>query len=532
MEAADLAGRGAIASSWAGPRRGFSPTLLPVAVAAVVATLYLLIAPPSADLAAQTYRADVFSDHGFILWDNGWYAGHHVPGYSLLFPPLGGILGVRLAGAFAALAAAALASQLAHRQWGDRALAGALWFAVGSGGLLLTGRMTYLLGVAVALASLAALQADRPRASGALAALACLASPVAGLFLGLSVAAWGAAAPERRRRALAVGTAALLPALLMTILFPEGGDPSFTPSVFWPAIAATATVGLALPREERVLRIGVGLYAATCVTTFLIANPLGGNVCRLGELAAGPLLVCTLRGRMRTRTLIALVLPLAVFQISPPLQEVRRGIDDPSLQPTYYTGLARFLTSRPEAGGFRVEVPFTRNHWEAAILAKTVPLARGWERQLDRRYGPLFYDGRFDAARYRAWLGERAVRYVALPDVALDTSGEAEATLLRRPPAWLRPVWHDAHWHVWAVSGATPLMTGVPGSSRLTLSGFVLRARGAGTAMVRVHDSRWWKVTAGEACASAAPNGMTRVQVRAPGTIRISARMTGSACAG
>ena len=44
--------------------------------------------------------------------------------------------------------------------------------------------------------------------------------------------------------------------------------------------------------------------------------------------------------------------------------------------------------------GERVEVAFTHNHWEAAHLATSVPLARGWERQLDEKANPLFYDGR------------------------------------------------------------------------------------------------------------------------------------------
>ena len=77
-------------------------------------------------------------------------------------------------------------------------------------------------------------------------------------------------------------------------------------------------------------------------------------------------------------------------------------------------------SSSARPGSFRVEIPFTENHWEAAHVAPHVPLARGWERQLDRRYGALFYDGTLTPRRYRAWLDEHAVAYVALPDVPLD----------------------------------------------------------------------------------------------------------------
>ncbi|HEV2059834.1 MAG TPA: hypothetical protein VGR11_10785, partial [Solirubrobacteraceae bacterium] len=83
----------------------------PWVVAALGAAVYLLIAPPSADLAAQEYRADL----GLTLWNNGWFAGHHTPGYSVLFAPLAGTLGVRVTGALAAVAAAALFAPLAQR---------------------------------------------------------------------------------------------------------------------------------------------------------------------------------------------------------------------------------------------------------------------------------------------------------------------------------------------------------------------------------------------------------------------------------
>src|SRR2546428_7460471 len=78
-----------------------------VLLAAEIGAVYLAAGPATADLAAQTYRADLFDRAGFLLWDNGWYGGHHLPGYSLLFPPLGGWLGVPWVGVVALLAATA-----------------------------------------------------------------------------------------------------------------------------------------------------------------------------------------------------------------------------------------------------------------------------------------------------------------------------------------------------------------------------------------------------------------------------------------
>jgi hypothetical protein len=193
----------------------------------------------------------------------------------------------------------------------------------------------------------------------------------------------------------------------------------------------------------------------------------------------------------------------------------------------------RFLQSRPRAGGFRVEIPLTENHWEARHVAggrDGIPLARGWERQLDRRFGALFYDGGLDAAGYRAWLDERAVAYVAVPDVALDAAGRDEARLVDAGLPYLRPVWRNAHWRVFAVTRPTPLASGAGAAARLSPTGVTLRAAGAGDVLVRVHHTRWWRVTAGRACVRAGPGGMTLVRVLAPGTVRLQARIAGSSC--
>ena len=54
--------------------------LAPVLLAAALAGAYLVWEPPSADLAAQTFRADLFAAHGFLIWNNDCYAGHYLPG--------------------------------------------------------------------------------------------------------------------------------------------------------------------------------------------------------------------------------------------------------------------------------------------------------------------------------------------------------------------------------------------------------------------------------------------------------------------
>jgi hypothetical protein len=502
--------------------------VIPWLLAALGAAAYLLIDPPSADLAAQEYRARLVRDAGLTLWDNGWYAGHHTPGYSVLFPPLGAVVGVRVAGALAAVAAAGLFALLARRHWGERAgnLA-ASWFAVGTAATLASGRLTFMLGVAIGIGALLALQSGRLLAAAALAALTTLASPLAALFLVLAIVAWALAGRAAGRAAIVAGPA-LTVGIVLLALFPEGGTEPFVASAFWPALAGAALVAALLPARERALRIGAGLFALACVAAVVIATPLGGNVTRLGALAAGPVVLGALAaGRRNPALLAAVALPLAYWQLYPALRDAVRASGDPSVQAAYHAPLVRFLEGR--RGTFRVEIPFTENHWESLHVARSIPLARGWERQLDRRYGALFYDGRIEARRYRIWLDAHAVAYVALPDVPLDYAARDEARLIERGLPFLRPVWHDEHWRVFAVQRPAPLVQG-PASVTLSADGFTLRARRAGVALVRVRHTRWWRVTSGRACVEAAAGEMTRVRLHARGTVRVQARLTGSTC--
>ena len=516
------------------PRRLLSPWV----VAALGAAVYLLVAPPSADLAAQEYRADL----GLALWNNGWFAGHHTPGYSVLFPPLGHLLGARLTGALAAIAAAMLFTPLAIRHWGPRAGgAAALWFAAAAAAMLLTGRLTFLLGVAIGVGALLALARERRLLAALLAAITTLASPVAGLFVALSVAAWALAAPaEQRVRAwgwgVALGAAALAPVAVTLVLFPEGGDHPLPPLSFWPALAAILAVAALLPAHERALRIGALLYALLLVAAFVVDSPLGGNSTRLGALAAGPVALGALLGRRNPLLLAVLALPLAYWPLHASIRDVVRATGDPSVQASYYRPLMEFLQSRTRVGSFRVEIAPTANHWEARHVAggrDGVALARGWERQLDRRYGAIFYDERLDAATYRAWLDRHAVAYVAVPDVPLDGAGRDEARLVAAGLPYLRQVWRDAHWRVFAVRGRAPLAqgpAGAPASATLSPAGVTIRASGAGPVLVRVRFTRWWRVTGGRGCVSEAGGGMTRVSFSAAGTISLHARLSGDTC--
>jgi hypothetical protein len=66
--------------------------------------VWLAVDPRTPDLAAQVYRVGLFDRVGFAVWDTHWYAGHGVLGYSLIYPPLASLLGMRVLGALCVLA--------------------------------------------------------------------------------------------------------------------------------------------------------------------------------------------------------------------------------------------------------------------------------------------------------------------------------------------------------------------------------------------------------------------------------------------
>jgi hypothetical protein len=344
---------------------------------------------------------------------------------------------------------------------------------------------------------------------------------VAALFLALAAAAWWLA--RRSAAAVALAVAALAPVAALNVAFPEGGVEPFAASAFWPALALLAAVLLVLPRAQVELRIGIALYGAALVVSYVVDSPMGGNAARLGALFAGPVLACAALPAARRAAVVALLaLPLVYWQWRAPVRDWTRAAGDPSIHASYYSGLLRYL-GQQRGGPFRIEIPFTTNHWEARYVAARFPLARGWERQLDMRDNAVFYEPRLTAATYRRWLDLNAIRFVALPDARLDYSALAEARLIRSRPAWLRPVWRDRHWRVFAVRGARPLAAG----ARVTGLGtqdFELAAARPATALVRLRFTPYWKLVGAAGCVSRAPGGWTRVRLARAGRALVAAR--------
>lgn len=518
-----------------GALRSLVPALL---TAAILILAWLIVAPRSPDLAAQVYRANVFSHFGMLIWDDSWYGGHHMPGYSLTYPPLAALLGVRALGALAVLASTALFARIAMLAYGPRTAPAGVWFAVAAAGDLWIGRVTFALGVSFALAatlasilSVSASSRARGRLQLLLAcllgALSAVTSPVAGVLLGLALVT-KMLVDRRLRPCVYVCVATLVVLLPLELFFPEGGFEPYSLKSFLAASAVALAFVWALPSGERLLKAGGWLFLLVNALS-LVPTPMGSNVVRYAVLLSGPLLLCALaraRKAPRPRWALALVLAgLGLWVVWGPFVQAREVLDDPSTQASYYLPLKRFLAQRAERP-LRIEVPFTRDHWESALLAPHVPLARGWERQLDKRYDLAIEADPLPPSVYRRWLRRNAVSYVALPDVPLDGSSKGEAALIEHGAPFLHEVLHTRHWRVYRVLGSEPLASG-PGSLRyLGHEGFGLAVRSPGRFLVRIHYTPYWTVIAGSGSVSEAPNGWTYVHARRPGTVSVQARFS------
>src|SRR4051794_9317378 len=103
---------------------------LPVAITAALCVLYLALDLHPVDVAASTYRANLFAEHGLTLWNGNWYGGHYTLSYSVLSPPLTWLFGSVPLGIACALASTPLFPIVTPRHFRPRGAWGAARFAV------------------------------------------------------------------------------------------------------------------------------------------------------------------------------------------------------------------------------------------------------------------------------------------------------------------------------------------------------------------------------------------------------------------
>src|SRR3954447_10275563 len=430
------------------------PMVAPV-VSALLATIAMAAGWRGTDLAAQVFRADLFRRYGFVLWNGQWFGGHATLGYSGLTPMVSALLGPVTVAAASGIVAAVLFDRVVGHEFGPAGRVASVWFAVGTAVNVVIGRVPFALGLACGLGVVLALQRRRLVVAAIAGLVTTLASPVAAVCVLVAIGAWAAA---RRNWWIGVirATSVAIPLVLAVVAFPDGGFFPYEPWALGMDLAIAAAVFGVAGAGRPAVRVGAALYALVVLAVFCVPTPLGGNISRLSQFVAGPILACLLWPK-RKGVLVLLAVPLLCWQWTPALQTIASGPEMLESSRSYYQPVVDYVLGQGPVPG-RLEVLQTARHWESAYVADAVALPRGWERQLDLTYNHVFYDGTLTAATYQQWLQDNAVQFVALPDATLDDSSIPERSLIEHGLDYLVPVWQNAHWRVWRFRGYTGLV--------------------------------------------------------------------------
>jgi hypothetical protein len=503
---------------------------LAVAVALVVG------GPPGVDQPAHLFQTWFFEHVGFGLWNNLWYAGRYeFVNYSLLYYPLASIVPQPVIAIASCAIMAGGFAVAARREWGDAANVPSIaWAVMAPAVTMISGDYPFLAGAAAAVAAPVLLQ--RGNRTWALIAMVISLgfSPLA-FVLGVAVIAGSIAGRPRplailleHRFAVAGFVAVGVIAVVAQRVFVSGGAYPYHLTDFSVAVAYSLA-GLYLAggsAQARPLRTLFAAYLVLNVVAFAMTSPLGSNSTRLFGLGGVPLLWLAANiGVRRARWLVASLLALTlVIQVYPFAQDAYASWQDPAANSSYWTPVLRFLSTHRDLQ-HRVEVVATWGHWEAYYLARhDVPLARGWFRQDDFPTNSVLYHPNLTGPEYRAWLRSLGVRYVFLPDTALDYSAVSEAALLRSGRSGLQMVARLPHWAVYQLPHPTGIVAAPAGDRgrilRFGPTTVRLAVSGPGTYLLRVRYSPYWEPS-GNVCATPAPDGMTWLHAPRAGAITL-----------
>ena len=126
----------------------------------------------------------------------------------------------------------------------------------------------------------------------------------------------------------------------------------------------------------------------------------------------------------------------------------------------------------------------------------------------------IFYNGTLNADTYRRWLDDNAISYVAISQGPYDWSATDEVNLVRRGLPYLKPVWSDQTWTLYAVTNPRPVIA-APGRvvARDAVS-LTVSLPDPGEYVVRLHWSRY--LTASNGCMRPTEDGWSMSWLNTP----------------
>ncbi|WCH93197.1 MFS transporter [Streptomyces moderatus] len=483
------------------------PVLSMTALAGLLHIIWFFtFANSGGDLAAQDAWAEFVGRHPDSAYNLAWYGGMHPVSYSVVSPYLMSVLGVRTTMMIAGTISAGLLTLVLLR---SRSVRNPLWAAfAGVFGLIanaISGRVTFGLGTMFALGAVAVVfcwpyrwrykRWAKALCAAPLAALATMASPVAGLFVGFVAVALFL--QKRRPGAWALGIAPTVVVAVSAWLFPfSGTQPMVIGSVLLPLLCAVVTFVI-VPEDWKTVRLVSAVYGLSVVLVWVVSSQIGSNITRLAMLFAGTALVAALPYTVpRSRKWYTGVLALLTFVGWIGYKTVD-DIIHAAPAASWARELAPLVNELQEVGAEkgRVEVVPARSHREASALAPYVNLARGWNRQADMERNPLFYDDTLNSANYREWLQRWAVHFVVLPKDEPDASGaERERELVQRGMPYLKQVWGDANWQLFQVTAPAPLAEPNAVVERAEQGEMTMRVSKPGRVLIRIPYSPWLSI--------------------------------------
>ncbi|SIS22098.1 hypothetical protein [Williamsia sterculiae] len=489
--------------------------LLQLLVAAIATGLLWAFSPTLGDLQAAIAREEAARSGVGIGYWFGWYGGVSPGSYSLIVPALSAAVGSLALLCLATFAIAALAHPVSRRAAHPTALSWAIVVAAILN--MMSGRVTFAVGAAFALAALLLMQRRYAFGCAAVLLISGLASPLAPAFVGLAVVPFLIHRGTRGRAVWTVTVGAVLGVAVPFVLFGAPGAQGFPwTTLFWCLlIAAGAVVAL----TETPSRWIPWLAAVAVLVIFSFPNGVGSNISRFFCLVLP--CVCLYFSRRSPRVLALALVPALVYAMFVAVTD-QVAVADAGDTAQDYGPLKSRLLATDDLDNHRVEMVDGGTHAGSHLLGSTVKLARGWENQSDSRYNPIFYvPGALTPDTYRDWLRENAVGYVAVSSDPLRQL-KKEAALVNTGLPYLTKTWSNRDWTLYRLADARPI---VPPPVRLVTdspSRLVVDIPAGGPYPMQIRPNRYLVARnvadpSISACVAETPQGWITIRALTPG---------------